>query len=404
LIVTCEQCTTQFQLDDAKVPAGGVRVRCSRCKHAFFIQPAEQQESQQELLSGPDRVAQDTLDAEAPPAPDIAKDLGDPGFDSDFDDDDENELTGEADWQFNRAPVGGAPGPARGSGNDAAGEAIDDLLDPGGGTRAMVAPRDLPLPVEQRSALGSGSPAEDGELGSPDSWDFMAGDKPAGESAVAGAAEDEAHASEPPRAPRAGVAPPRIAEWVDAARPSVLLAWVAGAGHAIGWSVTSLLFGLVAFATLAPSLVGEGEPAPGVQAVGALEAREIEGRWVETALTGPVFVVSGRLANPGATAQVLGTPFGVRLIDGEGTRLGGELAPIALSLSERELREAAPEALRARQADAGYRLAQTPIAPGDAVPFAAVVMGMPATAMRFVLEPIAHARPAAAAAAETPGG
>ena len=40
MIVTCEQCSTQFKLDDAKVPEGGARVRCSRCKHAFFIQPA----------------------------------------------------------------------------------------------------------------------------------------------------------------------------------------------------------------------------------------------------------------------------------------------------------------------------------------------------------------------------
>jgi predicted Zn finger-like uncharacterized protein len=396
LIVTCEQCTTQFQLDDAKVPAGGVRVRCSRCKHAFFIQPADpQQESQQELLSGPDRVAQDTLDDEAPPSPDVATDLGDPGFDSDLDDD-ENELTGEADWQFNRSPMGAAPAQAQGSGHDAAREAIDDLLDRSGGTRTIVAPRDLPAPVEQRSALGSeAAPAEDTELGSPDSWDLLAGDEPAGEGNKA-AADDEPRASgEPPRAARAGVAPPRIAEWVDAARPSVLLAWIAGAGHAIGWSVTSLLLGLVAFATLAPSLMGESEPAPGVQAVGALEAREIEGRWVETAVTGPVFVVSGRLANPGPTSQALGTPFGVRLIDAEGTRLGGELAPIALSLSDQELREAAPEALRARQADAGHRLAETAIAPGEALPFEAVVMGMPAAAARFVLEPIAHARPAA---------
>ena len=38
MIVTCERCTTQFQLDDARIPTGGVRVRCSRCKHAFEIE------------------------------------------------------------------------------------------------------------------------------------------------------------------------------------------------------------------------------------------------------------------------------------------------------------------------------------------------------------------------------
>ena len=39
MIITCEQCSTQFQLDDSRVPAQGVRVRCSRCRHAFFAKP-----------------------------------------------------------------------------------------------------------------------------------------------------------------------------------------------------------------------------------------------------------------------------------------------------------------------------------------------------------------------------
>ena len=37
MIVTCERCATQFQLDDGKVKGEGIRVRCSRCKHAFFV-------------------------------------------------------------------------------------------------------------------------------------------------------------------------------------------------------------------------------------------------------------------------------------------------------------------------------------------------------------------------------
>jgi predicted Zn finger-like uncharacterized protein len=39
LIITCEQCATQFQLDDARIPEKGARVRCSRCKHRFFVKP-----------------------------------------------------------------------------------------------------------------------------------------------------------------------------------------------------------------------------------------------------------------------------------------------------------------------------------------------------------------------------
>ncbi|HPG27582.1 MAG TPA: zinc-ribbon domain-containing protein [Myxococcota bacterium] len=37
MIVTCEECSTSFQLDEARIPTSGARVRCSRCKHAFFL-------------------------------------------------------------------------------------------------------------------------------------------------------------------------------------------------------------------------------------------------------------------------------------------------------------------------------------------------------------------------------
>ena len=37
MIVTCESCSTSFQLDESRIPPTGARVRCSRCKHAFFL-------------------------------------------------------------------------------------------------------------------------------------------------------------------------------------------------------------------------------------------------------------------------------------------------------------------------------------------------------------------------------
>ena len=96
LIVTCEQCATQFHLDDAKVPPGGVRVRCSRCKHAFFIEPAGDSPE----LGSIDRAAQDALHAQAPLAPEAAEDLSaEPG--SEFED--SGEFGRESDWEFNRA-------------------------------------------------------------------------------------------------------------------------------------------------------------------------------------------------------------------------------------------------------------------------------------------------------------
>jgi len=40
LIVTCQNCATRFKLDDSRVPAEGVRVRCSACEHVFQVDPS----------------------------------------------------------------------------------------------------------------------------------------------------------------------------------------------------------------------------------------------------------------------------------------------------------------------------------------------------------------------------
>lgn len=38
MIVQCDQCSSKFRLDDAKVKEGGAKVRCSKCKHIFVVQ------------------------------------------------------------------------------------------------------------------------------------------------------------------------------------------------------------------------------------------------------------------------------------------------------------------------------------------------------------------------------
>jgi predicted Zn finger-like uncharacterized protein len=37
MIVTCESCKTKFQLDPARIKGLGSKVRCSQCKHVFFV-------------------------------------------------------------------------------------------------------------------------------------------------------------------------------------------------------------------------------------------------------------------------------------------------------------------------------------------------------------------------------
>jgi predicted Zn finger-like uncharacterized protein len=39
MIITCASCLTKFSLDDSRISAEGVKVRCSRCKHVFYVAP-----------------------------------------------------------------------------------------------------------------------------------------------------------------------------------------------------------------------------------------------------------------------------------------------------------------------------------------------------------------------------
>ena len=39
MIVTCASCLTKFNLDSSRIPSKGTKVRCSRCRHVFYIVP-----------------------------------------------------------------------------------------------------------------------------------------------------------------------------------------------------------------------------------------------------------------------------------------------------------------------------------------------------------------------------
>jgi hypothetical protein len=186
--------------------------------------------------------------------------------------------------------------------------------------------------------------------------------------------------------------PAAMAEWKPRREPSRVLAWIAGMGHAIGWSVTALLFAIVAILTLVPAGSPDADAQFGRQRLAGLEAQGISGRWVENAVAGSLFVVSGRMVNPTAQPASLGTRIGVRLLDGNGARLPIELAAAGPVLPESALREADPLALQARQAEAGLALAAERIPPGQSLPFEAVVRDVPPAASRFLLEPFAPSR------------
>ena len=395
MIITCEQCATQFQLDDSRVPPGGVRVRCSRCKHAFFIEPARGAQPHSPV----ERAAQQALDAEAPPTPEATEDLAEAAGADDSDFEDESDATDESDWEFNAAPVGDeSPGAGEHvAAQDAAREAIDDLLGSRPASRAPAAASSL---ASRREPASFAAGAEEDDLGSPESWDLLSEESASipAPSAAAGSLAAETAGSqvpcEPLRARSASIPQPTVDEWIAPSEPSRLVAWLARSGHAVGWSVTAALFALVAVATLGPGLSAESEAGLGTQHLAQLEAQGIAGRWIENAAAGPLFVVSGRLVNAKAEPMPLGALAGVRLLDANGARLAGEPAAIGPVIEPRELREADPAALQARQMQGGSSLASTSLQPGQSVPFEAVVVTVPAAAARFVLEPISSARSA----------
>lgn len=125
MVITCEQCETRFRLDDARIPDAGVRVRCSRCKHAFFVKPATD--------SGGLPIERGVAEALAQDAADLPLEVGDmtvsqpnaaarakngetdAGRDS------------ESDWEFNHDPA-----PSHDAAMAEAQDMVDELLAPGG--------------------------------------------------------------------------------------------------------------------------------------------------------------------------------------------------------------------------------------------------------------------------------
>jgi len=60
MIVTCPNCQTRYNLPDDKVPAGGAKVKCSKCAHVFKSDPPPTPEEEVETLLEEETPAPDT--------------------------------------------------------------------------------------------------------------------------------------------------------------------------------------------------------------------------------------------------------------------------------------------------------------------------------------------------------
>ena len=70
MILQCDQCNTKFRLDDAKLKPGGVKVRCSKCRHVFLAgaEPKHEESEFDAILSGLGAPVPEKGEAVAPPA------------------------------------------------------------------------------------------------------------------------------------------------------------------------------------------------------------------------------------------------------------------------------------------------------------------------------------------------
>lgn len=266
--------------------------------------------------------------------------------------------------------------------------------------------------AEAAASLGSAPPADPApagappEIGSAADWDVLAGDAAPETPAFPSEAVPDEVASfddleeedpdwpvETDDLPVVPVPPPaasRTRVWLE---------------HA-GWTLSLLLFVLVTTdaVRIRPLPV---EVPPGRVEVAGLSAENVRGRFVDNARSGTLFVVSGELRNRGGAPR---QPSALRvvLLDEHGAALEGNAAPIGAELSEAMVRETPVGALAQQQELLAAVLAQRSLAPGEGVPFHAILSEMPERAVRFRIEPAPDAPRApslpSAEEAEAPAG
>ena len=374
MIIACERCQTRFQLDDAQIPARGARVRCSRCKHAFFVR-----------LSGatPDEVAREVAAVEAEsastaPAPSLDLTGAEPpGFGAE----------GEEAWEFDEEAPGERAAASDASHAQAAGER-DLRPEPAPSLPALGRPSPPQSPAGAASPLHSPSALDD--LGDPEEWDFLPqedGRKASGE----GRSELEEGAQEAPavrqspvgQTPAQEVAlesderlPPLVPPLERASRSYALLGRaalvLAGGLLVLGW--TGVVQGLWSSSTrrsLQPDFALQGR-----------WARHVRLRRVENAQAGLLAVVTGEIESAGPEVR------GIRVQ----WTAGGSPLPEAETLAgpplpDRWLRLAIPSQLeaqlQARSAEPLDRLAQ-----GQDGAFLAVFEGIPPEADGLRVAPL----------------
>jgi len=329
VIVTCERCNTRFQLADARVPEGGARVRCSRCKHAFLVLP--QGPTAEQTIHA---LADAAVLAEAPTLPSVTVDLPVPVPLLAEDD---------AEWQFAEPPE---PALVRGHGPESATNPWEGVLK-----------EEKPPEARELDALGS-----------PESWSFVSEESPPLQTPrpAASARPMPATQSLGNAVPIGRLRAPRPAATEAVSDVVVLLP--SRVFERVGWALTALLLLAIAhgidWSGRAPAVVARSFPLGD-----GLVVEDLSLRRLENLVSGQVLVVSGTVVNPGPVRAGRASQLKARVVGPYGAAEADARAP----RTPQAMREAPPEAARSEAA----ALLTAPLAAGARIPFEAVVEKTP---------------------------
>ena len=330
---------------------------------------------------------------------------------------------GESDWEFNDEVETAEPEAdeeASGSAFDRDGDwsdlstaedVVDDLLESAGAidTDAAAAVDNLlgeigsadsqPGEPNGDSISGSELPSESLDLGSAEAPDGSGGDSAAAADSFNDLSDwdlfdqpADADASAAPvgskgpssSAARKGErAAPRVEIAVAMADDSQKTArWTDRVSEIAGWGAVLLMMTVALVGGLASNSSDARAPAGSWSGAG-FEADQIVGRWVDNAIAGSIYVVSGRIRGAPGSDRASRKSLGIRLFDTAGREIDRAPIPLGPAVPERILRESSPAELEAFQARRAGRIA----AVGTRwVPFEAVLTDLPRLAGRFELQ------------------
>jgi hypothetical protein len=154
----------------------------------------------------------------------------------------------------------------------------------------------------------------------------------------------------------------------------------------------ALLCAYTGFVGLRPRATAS-EPTHSAQPVPGLRADDVRGHWIENAIAGPIYVVSGELRAISAAPLPPGSLLRIHFLDADGAAIGGEPAAVGPRVSSELLREWSLRDLKDLEERGAVRLAWDPLAPGERRWFQAILGRVPTPAVAFGFEVAAAPSP-----------